>query len=107
MNPAGEIFAATPINQDVAQLTELQFIFGNIVEVVLALAGIVLFIMLLMGGFKYITSGGDPKAVEAAKKTLTYAIGGLILIVLAYLFLKFIATLTGANILNFSLGNVY
>jgi len=53
---------------DVAKLSDLEGVFGNVVEVVLALAGIVLFIMLLSGGFKYITAGGDPKGIEGARK---------------------------------------
>ena len=99
----GVVLAATAINKDVAQLNELEAVFGNIVEVVLALAGIVLFIMLLMGGFKYLTSGGDPKSLEAAKKTLTSAIAGMVLLACSYLFLRFINTLTGAPVLNFKI----
>jgi len=101
MKLAGEIMAAIPINQDVAQLQELETVFGNIVQALLALAGIVLFIMLLTGGFKYLTAGGDPKQVEAAQKTLTYAIAGLVLIALAYLILKLINVFTGVDVLNF------
>lgn len=76
-------------------------LFQNVASAVLGLAGIALFIYLLIGGFKYLTSGGDPKAVEEAKKTLTYAIGGIILIAAAYLILKFIETFTGAPVTQF------
>lgn len=87
----------------IAQISDLQGIFQNIVQVILALAGIVFFFLLLTGGFKYITSGGDPKAVEGAQKTLTYAIGGLILIVLSYLFLVFIKQITGVDVTDFKI----
>ena len=92
---------------NVATLSGLETVFGNVVGVIMALAAIVLFIMLLMGGFKYLTSGGDPKAVEAARKTLTYAIGGLVLIALSYLLLKFIYIFTGANVLEFRVTTTY
>lgn len=82
-------------------ISDLQGIFQNIVSVVLGLSGIVLFVLLLTGGFKYITSGGDPKAVESAQKTITYALGGLLLIVLSYLFLVFIKQITGVNVTDF------
>lgn len=85
----------------IAQISDLQGIFQNIVQVILALAGIVLFILLLTGGFKYITSGGDPKAVEGAQKTITYALGGLLLILLSYLFLVFIKQITGVDVTTF------
>lgn len=86
---------------EIATLKGVEDVFGNLVGALLALAGIALFIMLLIGGFKYLTAGGDPKSVESAQKTLTYAIMGLVLVALAYLILKFINVFTGANVLNF------
>ena len=91
------------MQDDVAQLQDLEGVFGNVVSVVLGLAGIVLFIMLLLGGFSYITSGGDPKKVESARNTLTYAIGGMIFIALAYLILKFIEVFTGVPVTEFKI----
>lgn len=80
-----------------ATLEKLEIIFENVVVTLLALGGITLFIMLLTGGFKYLTSGGDPKAVEGAQKTLTYAIGGLVLLAGSYMILRIIATITGTD----------
>lgn len=88
---------------DIAKISDLQGIFQNVVSTLLALAGIVLFVLLLSGGFKYITSGGDPKAVEGAQKTITYAIGGLILILLSYLILVLIKTITGVDVTQFKI----
>jgi len=89
---------------DVPTLANLEIVFSNVVSILLGLAGITLFIMLLMGGFKYITAGGDPKGVEGAKKTLTYAIGGIIVVALSYLILVLISDFTGAKgILNFQI----
>lgn len=84
-----------------AKLFQLEVVFGNVVRVALAFAGIVLFVLLIVGGLKYITSGGDPKAAESAQKTLTYAIGGLVLVVLSYLILLLIKTITGVDITQF------
>ena len=88
---------------DVAKLSDLEDVFGNVVSAVLALGGIVLFIMLLSGGFKYITSGGDPKGIEGAKKTLTYAIGGIVLLAMAFLILRFIQEFTGVDVTKFKI----
>jgi len=85
---------------DIPTLQDLEILFGNVVGVILGLAGIVLFIMLLSGGFKYITAGGDPKGVEGAKKTLTYAIGGIVVIALSYLILNLIGVITGATAIS-------
>lgn len=77
-------------------------IFSNVVQSFLGFAGIVLFILLLVGGFKFITSGGDPKAVEGAQKTITYAIIGLVVILLSFLILVLIRAVTGVDVTKFN-----
>lgn len=85
-----------------ASFLDLTEIIGRIVSYALGLAGIVFFVLLIIGGFKFITSGGDPKAVEGAKKTLTSAIGGLVIILVSYLILVLIKTVTGVDITSFN-----
>ena len=84
-----------------ATLQDLEGVFSNVIKIILGIAGITFFILLLSSGFKFITSGGDPKALEGAKKTLTYAVGGLILIVLSYLILLLIKEITGVDVTIF------
>lgn len=86
-----------------ASIPELEDVFGNVVGYVLGLAGIVFFVLLLIGGFKFITSGGDPKAVEGAKGTITHSVLGLIIILGAYLILVLIKELTGVDVVNFNI----
>jgi hypothetical protein len=88
---------------DPATLQNLEFVFKRVIEIALGFGGIILFIMLLIGGFRYLTSGGNPKNAEAAKNTLTYAIAGLALVVLAYLILAFIQKFTGAPVTEFKI----
>ena len=86
----------------VATLRGLEGLFQNVLGAALSVAGIALFIMLLLGGFQFMTAGGDPKKVSSAWNTLTYAIVGLILVALSYLIIAFISSFTGATgILNF------
>lgn len=61
-------------------------------------AAIAFFAMLLFGGFKFVTSGGDPKNVASARATLTYAVIGIILVVVSWLILQLIGQITGTNI---------
>ncbi len=82
-------------------LAGFEYIFRRVLQVALVIASLALFIMLIVGGFKYITSGGDPKVAESARKTVTSAIVGLILVALSILILRFIAEFTGADVLNF------
>lgn len=86
-----------------ASFLDLETVFGNVVKSALALAGVVLFVLLIVGGLKYITSGGDPKAAEGAQKTITYAIGGLIIILLSYLILVLIYKITGVDVTQFKI----
>lgn len=82
-------------NVDVATIQGFECIFRNILGIATTLAGIAFFVMLLIGGFKYMTSGGDPKASEQAKGTITSALLGIILLILAWLILKFISQFAG------------
>jgi len=98
-----DILAQAPIENEggVATLRGFEGVFESIITVALELAAIALFLMLVVGGFKYITSGGDPKSVESAKNTLTYAILGMVLLASAFLILRFIGVFTGADVENF------
>lgn len=96
------LLAAADTDQP-ATLRQLETLFSRVVSAAVSLSVIALFVMLLIGGFKFLTSGGDPKALEGAKKTLTYAIGGLVLITLSYLIMRLIQEVTGANITTFSI----
>lgn len=86
-----------------AKLSDLEVVFGNVVKAALGFAGIALFVLLIIGGLKYVFSGGDPKGVDAAQKTITYAIGGLVLVLLSYLILVLIKTITGVDVTQFKI----
>jgi hypothetical protein len=88
---------------DVATLQGFGCLFVNILSIALQAIGLVMFIMLIIGGFKFLTAGGDPKAVESAKGTLTMAITGLVLAILAWFILSFIGQFTGVNVTSFNL----
>jgi len=86
----------------VATLKGLEGIFGNLVSASLGFAGILLFIFIVIGGFKYLTSSGDPKKTQSAQQTLTWALIGMVVLVSAYFILQLIATFTGQDeITNF------
>lgn len=72
-------------------------LFANIIYWLIIFSGTVALFIVMFGGFKYLTSGGDPKSVEGARKTLTWAIIGLVVILSSFLILNAIAQLTGVN----------
>ena len=94
-----------PVNSNkVAKLADLGVLFGNILAVISALASFAALSMLIWGGFKYMTSQGDPKAVDSARGTLTWAVIGLIMIIVSWLVMVFIEQFTGVNVTKFCIG---
>lgn len=62
----------------------------QIINIFSVLVGIVAVIMIIYGGFRYITSGGESGNVTTAKNTILYAIIGLVIVALAQFVVKFI-----------------
>lgn len=54
-------------------------ILNKVTNTLLLLIGAVSVFMLILGGFRYVVSGGDSKKVTDAKNTILYAIIGLII----------------------------
>jgi hypothetical protein len=87
---------------DVATIRGISCLVSNLLSVSLSLLGLLFFIMLLVGGFKYLTSGGDPKGVEGAKSTITSALAAIFLVIVSWFGLRLIAEITGVDILRLS-----
>lgn len=62
----------------------------NIVNVLSAIVGVVAVIMIIFGGFRYITSGGNDTSVTGAKNTILYAIIGLVIVALSQVIVHFV-----------------
>lgn len=67
-------------------------IFRTITNVLLFLIGAISVIMLIVGGIRYVVSGGDSTAVQNAKNTILYAIVGVVVAILAYAVVNFVIT---------------
>ena len=65
-------------------------VFRQVTNTILYIVGIVAVIMLIIGGIKYVISGGDSKKVTDAKNTVLYAIIGLIIAFLAFAIVNFV-----------------
>jgi uncharacterized membrane protein len=59
----------------------------NILSVVV---GVIAVIMIIVGGFRYITSGGASEKVTSAKNTIMYAVIGLIIVALSQVIVQFV-----------------
>ena len=63
----------------------------------LFLIGAISVIMLIIGGIRYVVSGGDSTAVQNAKNTILYAIVGVVVAILAYAVVNFVITSFSSN----------
>lgn len=88
---------------DVATFKAFEPIFRNILSLAMIAGALVCFIMLVVGGFRFMTSGGDPKKTAAAGGTLTYAVLGLVMFIGAWFIMKFIREFTGVDITVFEI----
>jgi hypothetical protein len=73
-------------------------IFTTIVNVLLFLIGAISVIMLIYGGIRYTTSGGNSANVTAAKNTIMYAIIGLIIAFLAFAVVNWVLGAVDTNV---------
>jgi hypothetical protein len=64
-------------------------IIHSIVNLLSVLVGIAAVIMIIIGGFRYITSGGNDASVTSAKNTILYAMIGLVVVALSQLIVRF------------------
>lgn len=79
-------------NEQPANLFGESGIFQQVTNILLFLVGAISVIMLIIGGIRYVVSGGDQAAVTAAKNTILYAIVGIIVAFLAYAAVSFVTT---------------
>ena len=66
----------------------------RIINIFSIIVGVIAVIMIIIGGLKYITSGGDSGNVSGAKNTIIYAIVGLVVVALAQFIVHFVLTNT-------------
>lgn len=69
---------------------KLNNLVATIVNLFSVFVGIIAVIMIIIGGFRYITSGGDSGNVSSAKNTILYAIIGLLIVAFAQFIVKFV-----------------
>lgn len=80
------------------QFSDVGGLISALLPAAVTLAGIATFLLLLAGGFRYLTAGGDEKAVADAMKIITNAVMGLIIVFGAYWAIRIIETVLGLTI---------
>lgn len=81
--------------------TPLPVLIGNVIQALLTMVGVLFLVLTIYAGFLWMTAAGEKTKVESAKKILTNAVIGLILIIAAYALSSFIIeTLVKASSLD-------
>ncbi len=70
--------------------TKVNSLITNVINIFSLAVGIISVIMIIIGGLKYITSGGDSGNVTGAKNTILYAVVGLIIVALAQVIVRYV-----------------
>ena len=73
-----------------AGTTTLEDNVKNTINVILYITGIAAVIMIVIGGMRYVLSGGDSSATKGAKDTILYAVVGLIVAIIAFAIVNFV-----------------
>lgn len=63
---------------------------ASIINLLSVIAGVLAVIFIIIAGLKYITSAGKQESVASAKKTLVYAVIGLIVVALSQILVRFV-----------------
>lgn len=70
-----------------------------VVNIISIIVGFVAVVMIIWGGMKYVTSGGESGKITSAKNTIMYALIGLVIVALAQFIVRFVLRQT-SNAVN-------
>ena len=66
--------------------------FQTIANTLIFLVGAIAVIMVIIGALRYVLSGGDSAGIKSAKDTVMYALIGVVVAILAYALVNYVAT---------------
>ena len=61
-----------------------------VINLILSILGIISVIMIILGGIRYTTSGGDSTGIKNARDTIIYAVVGLVIAILSFTIVNFV-----------------
>lgn len=64
----------------------------SIINILLGIVGLIAVLFLIIGGFRYVTAGGNEESAESGKKTIINAIIGIVIVILAFVIVRVVAT---------------
>jgi len=70
---------------------------GKVIKLLLFVSGAVAVLFVVIGGFMYITSAGNEEQASKGRKTVTYAIVGVVITILAYVIISVVVNLVSCQ----------
>lgn len=92
------VSAASPVHAAPATISDFEIVLKNIIELLTPAAAIAFLAMVIVGAYRFITSGGSQQGTAGARNTLTYAMIGILLVASAVLILRLVTELTGRDV---------
>ena len=84
-----------------SNFTSIGDFLAAVINILLEFGAVAALVGLIIGGYKYIASSGNPEATDMAKKAITFSVIGLLVILLAVVFIKFLMGRLGVTDLKF------
>ena len=89
----GKCQLANPAPGQLVDTPDFQTLLANFISIFLYFAGGIATLFLIIGGYRYVVGSGNEEATEKAKKTITSAVIGIVIIVMAFAIVMIINTL--------------
>lgn len=98
--PTGKKDIADATNFPIQDLGGTGGLLTALIQTSIILASIGFFVYLIIGGIRWLTSGGDKAATQGARDSITHAATGLLIVLAAYGIARIVEIAFGLNIVS-------
>lgn len=93
-------FAQGIVPTEISPIQNLVNVIRSVIRFILLIAFILAFVFLIIGGIRWITAGGDEKAVAGARGMITGALIGLVIVLVAYALIRTVEIFFNVSIIT-------
>lgn len=87
------LVVASPAFAQSAEVGQIQSFIQSVIQIMVTLSGFIAAGFIVWGGVGYITSSGNPEALDKSKKTILYSAIGLTLVLSAFVISNIVSQL--------------
>lgn len=97
---AAALAAENLVPSTIAPINNIVTVIRGIIRLILLIAFVAAFLMLIIGGVRWILAGGDEKAVAGARGMITAALIGLVIVLVAYAIIRLVEIFFNVTIIT-------